>query len=107
MRENRLYGSGGGEPQLNAAFLPLSINSRRGASCIKVQQSRFPSLMPQGAKNCNHSLQIGHFKFVMQTIVACDCTFRSIIFWWWNDARKGFLVAGLSSDGSIFPSTKL
>jgi len=24
MRENRLYGSEGGEPQLNAAFLPLS-----------------------------------------------------------------------------------
>ena len=25
MRENRLYGSEGGEPQLNAAFLPLSL----------------------------------------------------------------------------------
>jgi len=28
MRENRLYGSEGGEPQLNAAFLPLSIKSQ-------------------------------------------------------------------------------
>ena len=27
MRENRPYGSEGGEPQLNAAFLPLSLCS--------------------------------------------------------------------------------
>jgi len=27
MRENRLYGSEGGEPQLNAAFLPLSLRT--------------------------------------------------------------------------------
>ena len=28
MRENRSYGSEGGEPQINAAFLPLSMNSK-------------------------------------------------------------------------------
>ncbi len=28
MRENRPYGSEGGEPQLNAAFLPLSLMTR-------------------------------------------------------------------------------
>jgi hypothetical protein len=30
MRENRQYGSEGGEPQTNAAFLPLSPHSRVG-----------------------------------------------------------------------------
>ena len=29
MRENRPYGSEGGEPQLNAAFLPLSMKNRQ------------------------------------------------------------------------------
>ncbi len=28
MRENRLYGSEGGEPQTNAVFLPLSLEAR-------------------------------------------------------------------------------
>ena len=32
MRENRSYGSEGGEPQLNAAFLPLSLKS----DCIAI-----------------------------------------------------------------------
>ena len=30
MRENRSYGSEGGEPQVNAAFLPLSLSQAIG-----------------------------------------------------------------------------
>ena len=34
MRENRSYGSEGGEPQINAAFLPLSwTRDEFGSSC--------------------------------------------------------------------------
>ena len=33
MRENRSYGSEGGEPQINAAFLPLSL-TRKGARLL-------------------------------------------------------------------------
>ncbi len=37
MRENRLYGSEGGEPQTNAVFLPLSINSQPiRESCVEI-----------------------------------------------------------------------
>jgi len=57
--------------------------------------------MTQGAKNCNHPLQIGNLKYVMQTITACGCTFRSIIFWWWNDARNDFLGAGGLRGGKL------
>ena len=46
MRENRLYGSEGGESQLNAISLPLSIESRsaRNAQC---------DLPPREKGNCD------------------------------------------------------
>ena len=41
MRENRSYGSEGGEPQVNAAFLPLSLSCRELAAVSASFTPRF------------------------------------------------------------------
>ncbi len=46
MRENRPYGSEGGEPQLNAAFLPLSLFTTENHE-IERQEVRLSFANPQ------------------------------------------------------------